>query len=279
MIEGFTIVNGSTTGSGGGIYSEVSVTIRNCRIIGNSAQNGGGIYLGDSTAGSVIVNCLILANTANITSGYGGGIFLRSMFHPDLPISITHCSVVNNTAYWGGGIGHLNFSNPYCNIDMFNTILWGNGAAYGPQLAASGWIWGSLSYCNVQGGDADIHGGAPWGEGNIDEPPVFVDTTASSCTDWDLHLQPDSPCIDAGTNNAPEMPDTDLDGRQRVLDGDENGTAIADMGACEFAPFIKGDFNKDRDVDGLDLAVLAEDPGLLDLSLFSVNFGFLDPFR
>lgn len=35
----------------------------------------------------------------------------------------------------------------------------------------------------------------------------------------------------------------------------------------------KGDFDQDNDVDGSDLAQLAADPGLLDLSLFAADFG------
>jgi hypothetical protein len=57
VIEGFTIANGSPTGNGGAISSDAMVTISNCRIIGNSAANyGGGIFLGSSTAGSIIIN-------------------------------------------------------------------------------------------------------------------------------------------------------------------------------------------------------------------------------
>jgi hypothetical protein len=133
-----------------------------------------------------------------------------------------------------------------------------------------------LSHCNVEGGEADIHGGAPWGDGNIDEPPGFVDTTSASYLDWDLHLQSASPCIDAGTNNAPLMPDTDIDGRDRVLDGDEDGTAITDMGACEFSPPLKGDFDTDCDVDGSDLAAYVMNSASISLNDFAANFGRTD---
>lgn len=35
----------------------------------------------------------------------------------------------------------------------------------------------------------------------------------------------------------------------------------------------EGDFDKDGDVDGSDLAALAADPSLMDLSAFAANFG------
>jgi len=43
-----------------------------------------------------------------------------------------------------------------------------------------------------------------------------------------------SPSIDAGDNLTPNLPDTDIDGDPRVLDGDGNGTATIDMGVDEF---------------------------------------------
>jgi hypothetical protein len=48
---------------------------------------------------------------------------------------------------------------------------------------------------------------------------------------------PGSPCIDAGTNPPPNgLPLTDIDGNPRILDGDGNGSVIADMGAYEYNP-------------------------------------------
>jgi hypothetical protein len=48
----------------------------------------------------------------------------------------------------------------------------------------------------------------------------------------DYHPRPDSPCIDAGTNEG--APETDLDGDPRPLDGDLYGPTVADMGVDEF---------------------------------------------
>jgi hypothetical protein len=74
---------------------------------------------------------------------------------------------------------------------------------------------------------SDIQG-AP-GAGNIDEDPLFVDPA-----NGDLHLGPDSPCIDAGDNGAPNLPAYDFEGDPRIMDGDLNGTRIVDMGVDEF---------------------------------------------
>jgi hypothetical protein len=76
-----------------------------------------------------------------------------------------------------------------------------------------------VTYCDVQGGT-----GQPWfGTGCIDSDPCLVDAATG-----DFHLLSDSPCIDAGTNSAPNLPSTDFEGKPRILDG------TVDMGADEF---------------------------------------------
>jgi hypothetical protein len=68
-------------------------------------------------------------------------------------------------------------------------------------------------------------------DGNISADPKFINPTQG-----DYHLQQGSPSIDAGDNQASNLPDTDIDGDSRILDGDGNGTATVDMGVDEFLP-------------------------------------------
>jgi len=50
----------------------------------------------------------------------------------------------------------------------------------------------------------------------------------------DYHLQGASPCIDAGDNSlVPGGVNSDLDGNQRIVDGNNDGTATVDIGAYE----------------------------------------------
>jgi len=56
---------------------------------------------------------------------------------------------------------------------------------------------------------------------NISEDPLFIDAASG-----DFGLMPDSPCIDAGDPNAPDVPDTDIFGNPRV--------PPPDMGAVEY---------------------------------------------
>jgi hypothetical protein len=84
-----------------------------------------------------------------------------------------------------------------------------------------------VSYSDIQGGcESD-----PWndcGEGNIDFDQLFVDAASG-----DIHLGPGSPCIDAGTNSAPNLPPYDFEGDARIVDGDGDGDPVVDMGVDE----------------------------------------------
>jgi hypothetical protein len=74
---------------------------------------------------------------------------------------------------------------------------------------------------------------APTLVNNIDLDPRFVNVTDPDPANWDLRIQPDSPCLDTGDNLAPNLPATDIIGNARVIDGDGDGNAIVDMGAYE----------------------------------------------
>lgn len=59
--------------------------------------------------------------------------------------------------------------------------------------------------------------------------PLFIDINAS-----DFHLQSNSPCIDRGDPDT--APTVDFDGNPVPLDGDGNGSLLADLGVFEFVP-------------------------------------------
>ena len=301
IISGFKIVNGfvngiGAEGMGGGIYCvNSSPTIKNCVISDNEAyEPGGGIALENSSA--IIKNCIIRNNEAHRGGGIDcynsqgvqvincvvskntgwnidGGISIYNSF-----INLVNCTVVFNTGNFGdGGIG-----GSFSTVNIKNCIVRYNTP---DNLAFSPFAPVSVSYSDIQGG---------WlGMGNIDVDPLFVDSFND-----DYHLRHGSPCVDAGTSDG--APVTDLDGNPRFDDPETEPNTGAgdldyiDMGAYEYIPACHGDFNKDSDVDGTDLASFAEKYGKYecdstsnceddlnhdgrvdeqDLEIFAKNFG------
>jgi len=249
VIDGFTITNGSdsgidcqgsyptirscvisgntTSGSGGGInfmniFTSGHPTVESCVISGNTATtSGGGMDI--LFCSPKITNTTITDNSAGVN---GGGVHGR-----DCGPRFTNCTISNNSSgYAGGGLFFfMNFT-----IGVANCILWQNTSPRGPEIGLEG-VWsmeGSLnaSYSDIQGGEAAIyHSNAiiNWGSGNIDADPLFVGGA-------DYQLQDGSPCLDVGDNAAPEIPVVDIDGDNRVVDGNCDSLAIVDMGSDEF---------------------------------------------
>ena len=215
-----TRISGNSARYGGGLYCDDSnPTIMSSTISDNNAASfGGGIYCLDSSP--TVTNCTI---SGNIADGYGGGLALLSDFSsrtfpqesPKVENSgfrrevrssptITNCTISGNYAGYGGAL--------YCCLaspTITNCILWGDSSPYGPE------IYESISYPEVT--YSDVQGGWP-GEGNIDADPLFV-------MEEDFHLNPGSPCIDAGI--AADIP-VDIDGDVRPYG------AGFDMGADEY---------------------------------------------
>jgi hypothetical protein len=205
LIDGFSIVDGSA-GSGAGIsVDHCSPTIINCTFSGNSSVHGAGI-LNVYSAGT-IANCVFFNNSAS----FWGGAMANYSSSP----TITNCTFTLNSAesIFAGAIFNGDSSFP----TITNCILWGNTAPNNAEIHDEVGCSSDVTYCDIdQDGFAGING-------NIREAPRFFDPDNS-----DFHLEPDSPCIDAGTGNAPSLPSTDFEGDPRVV-----GSA-PDMGADEY---------------------------------------------
>lgn len=237
FVSGLTITNGYVVHGGGICCDEYSSpTISHCRIIGNQAMRGGGIYVDDGTptvtacviednsvasesyrgegggiycgivSGLTVTDCLIIRNSATgsgANQGAGGGIHLSNC-----RATVRHCTVAANSAQIGGGI----YCNEYADITIADCIVWANSAADSPQLSGTPVV----AFSNVQGGFT--------GTGNIDTDPLFVDAGVMQ-----YQLSAHSPCIDFGDPEfVPFIGETDIDGEPRVM-----GTRV-DMGADEF---------------------------------------------
>ena len=265
------VFTGNVVGSSGGGIScgGGSPTITNCIIMDNTAGSGGGIRSSSGTP--TITNCLIARNTAELLSGGG-------MYGSGDP-TITNCTVTGNTADdYGDGI--------YCHnsdLRIRNCIFW-NASAAEPEIAV--WYGSQLtiSYCDVQAGQAGIYvsfgGSLNWGPGNIDGDPLFTDPNNA-----DYHPAAGSPCVDAGCNwgvppdiadldadgNTDEITPFDLDAEGRFfddLDTPDSGCGsipIVDLGVYEFGDTGPQPCFADIDGDG--------EVGLADLAALLANYG------
>jgi parallel beta-helix repeat protein/predicted outer membrane repeat protein len=226
-----TFVGNSALQSGGGMLNgSSSPTLTNCTFSGNSAGNSGG-GMANGSASPALTNCTFSGNSAT----YGGGMANSGSPSPTLTnctfsgnsasalgggiyssvgsATLTNCTFSGNSAPNGGGI-----YNYYSTPTLTNSILWGDS----PEEISNSDLFLSplVTYSDVQGGHP--------GDGNIDADPQFVDPASG-----DYHLGPHSPCIDAGNNDAPYLPEVDFEGELRIVDGDSDGTAIVDMGVDE----------------------------------------------
>ncbi len=156
----------------------------------------------------VVTNCTFSGNNA-VSSGGG-------MYNDFSLSTVTNCTFWGNSAASGGGMYNYQFSPT-----VTNCILWGDD---NEEISGNGSPAG-VTYSDVQGGYS--------GTGNINEDPRFVSPGSG-----DFHLGPGSPCIDAGTNAAPDLPAFDFEGDDRVIDGDGDGTATVDMGVDEASGYV-----------------------------------------
>lgn len=147
-IAGFTLTGGRAP-FGGGLYlaSASHPRIRDCRIVGNTASEGGGIYL--LHAEPVIERCEFLDNTAHAN---GGGMACASTSYPVL----TDCTFTGNTAGdYGGALASFFYTFP----TMIRCTLAGNsaGVAGGAVMTLFGDL--TLDECVVSGNFAEMSGG------------------------------------------------------------------------------------------------------------------------
>jgi hypothetical protein len=201
MIDGFTIMNGSTTDRGGGVHcAEGTMTVKNCVVTGCSATgNGGGIFCRLSTNVTVI-NCLVTGNT---TAGQGGGLFAGNS-----SMSMTNCTVVgNNATGYGGGLG----CDTDANATVTDSIFRSNTSPNGNQISLRNSTNPStvtISYSDVQNlqGGAYIDAGCifNWGSGNIGTDPLFVAGLLGNyyLSQVAAGQGTDSPCLNTGSSFA-----------------------------------------------------------------------------
>jgi predicted outer membrane repeat protein len=248
--------DGSTSGSGSPVFTNTGsfLTVSNSIFSDNTIDYWGSAIL-FWNAGGVITNSLFIDNKAGgvsgATDGYGAIALYKNEGGPDT-INITNCTFVGNRSRYsnsyGGAIHNRTVFGFDSTLTVTNSVFRDNGT-FGVYYGSPRYGTFIVSYSDVEGGFSGTY--VTDGGHNIDLNPEFVGG-------GDYRLTGGSPCIDAGNNDVPDLPDTDLDGNPRRIEDPAtpntgNGTPpIVDMGAYEYNPHNYGDeFAVDFDTYGL----------------------------
>ena len=260
-LSGFTLTNGATRiyddfinhttdqNCGGGVWcASTTACVSNCVIAGSSSYwEGGGAY------GGTLCDCTLSGNFAS--NDHGGGAGRCTLYNCTLTknwvgwdgggaweCTLYNCMLTTNSAGTEGGGA---WDSTLYNCTLIGNVANGGGGAYtcslydctltGNRSVVGGGAYGSslyncIVYSNSTGGNSigstlNYCCTTPLptnGVGNISNAPLFIDYTNGN-----LHLQSDSPCINAG-NNAYVTTTTDLDGNPRIVSG------AVDIGAYEY---------------------------------------------
>jgi uncharacterized repeat protein (TIGR01451 family) len=115
-IDGLTIRNGVAS-NGGGIYNSGTLTLTHSILLTNTATNHGGGMYNASGSNSTLIDVSFLENSANTSSGNGGG--LRN---EESNSTLTNVRFHGNSAAGGGGMYNVSSNN----VTLTNVIFSGN---------------------------------------------------------------------------------------------------------------------------------------------------------
>ncbi len=222
------------SGNGGGIslFAAGTPTIANNTITGNTASavspasQGGGIYIVNQSDALILQNVIL-----NNYAGEGDGI------HFLVPSGARGPALVNNTIITSLSNAPIESSLVFAGGFDNQVQIWNNILISSPQpaLVCDG-TYSQLPPTISNNNMLSTFGGSSTGtcagqvgkNGNISANPSFVNFPT------DLRLLAGSAGIDAGSNGAPYLPQADLAGHPRILDGNNDCVSTADIGAYEY---------------------------------------------
>lgn len=204
LVECVVHSNSCADNSEGGIGSRGDVTLDRCIITENQAIDGAGVFHGGGTL--TVVNCIIARNRGVNHYDDASGAAIEFLD----PVVVINSTIMDNQTASNAAPGGISqFEGAGEHLTIVNSILWDLDSVTIPPGA-------SIEYSCVMGN---------WeGTGNIDSDPKFVDAVGG-----DYHLAVGSPCVNSGTNDVDGLPESDIDGHDRIQAG------RVDMGSFETA--------------------------------------------
>jgi subtilisin family serine protease len=226
-------VENTFLGQGGGMYTgSTALTLRDTVFVQNAADfSGGGLFMtGLSAGGSLLKNCLFAQNNSGRD---GGGASVYWSANPTL----RNCTFADNNVSGrpeyptgtGGGL-YVGYGST---VDVIDSIFWVNYALQGAQATVGSGFDSepypsvmNLSFSDVlnittSGNAIYVRPGSTLniGDGVFSANPLFEgpeDPTREVLPEEYYYLNPDSPCIDAGSDLARNL---ELDGYTTQLNG------------------------------------------------------------
>ena len=211
--------NHALFGSAGGVKAW-ELTMLNSSVSNNSANgDGGGIWVHNKL---VVTNSTISGNQAT-GIGNGGAVYAGTN-----QVSLNNATIFQNTSESKAGGLYITSG-----ARVQNTILSGNTApsglnCYGTIQSLGYNLIGDVSGCTFNQGAGDLFDL----DARLGAPNGFP---------WSFPLLVGSPAIEAGNpagcqDQQGSLLTIDTIGRLRSFDGDEDGSAICDIGASEYIP-------------------------------------------